>query len=363
MQSYSSNTSSAASSGPVARGSSSGGARGASKNHKDPSIGKTIVITSGQYKGYDANVIAATETHFEVELLAKLKKISIERSKTQVVGDLYGSLTEDGKRPAGATILNSQATPFMQGQTPSYIGQTPMHSMGSETPMIGTPYGSTPRGGDTPGHSDEFDPWKVTPTAYLPAAPSASAPSPWNGSEVSGYSGASGWAMGSDRYSPYSPGSASPAPSASSAPAKTGGSIDFSGWKKDFVVTFTAGAHLGELGVLQQAVQKDGSFYVTQMDSKGQLMPGSIKVHYSEMALADPRNGSQVIVVAGNKMGRTGAVRVCNLRHAILLLVYLIFTHYIYFLQRVVTNDVFLENKEMFKIFNLAWIMPSEENI
>ena len=307
-QGFSSGPVSESTSGPVARVGGGGGH--ASRHQKDSNIGKTIVITSGQYKGYNAQVIAATETHFEVEMLAKLKKIVIERSKTQVVGDEFGSLTADGKRPAGSGgIVNSQATPFLQGQTPLYsYSATPMHSLGSETPMAGTPYGSTPRGGSTPGRSDEFDPWKITPS--IPAA-SGAATSPWNGSEVSGYSGGSGWAMGSaDHYSPYSLGGASPAPSVSSAPAKTGGSIDFSSWNKDFVVTFTTGAHSGELGVLQQAVQKDGCFYVTQMDSKGQMLPGSIKVHYSEMALATPRTGSQIIVVFGKKEGKTGIVKV-----------------------------------------------------
>ena len=52
------------------------------KGAKDVNIGKTVMIIRGQYKGYQAQVIDATETHFQVELLARLKKISIERDKT-----------------------------------------------------------------------------------------------------------------------------------------------------------------------------------------------------------------------------------------------------------------------------------------
>ena len=57
----------------------------AGKGAKDVNIGKTVMIIRGQYKGYQAQVIDATETHFQVELLARLKKISIERDKTVTI--------------------------------------------------------------------------------------------------------------------------------------------------------------------------------------------------------------------------------------------------------------------------------------
>ena len=59
----------------------------------------------------------ATETHYQVEILAKLKKISIEKAKTKLAGDNLGSLTADGQRPTqehNQALLLSQATPYMQ---------------------------------------------------------------------------------------------------------------------------------------------------------------------------------------------------------------------------------------------------------
>jgi len=55
------------------------------RSQKDAAISKTIMIKKGPYKGYLAQVIDSTESHFHVELIAQLKKIYIEREKTVIL--------------------------------------------------------------------------------------------------------------------------------------------------------------------------------------------------------------------------------------------------------------------------------------
>ena len=108
-------------------------------------------------------ILDATETHYYVEVFAKMKKINIEHDKVSMKDEVVGSLTTDAnRRQQSSTSLFSQATPYMQGATPMHgSSATPMYT-GSETPMVGTPRGSTPRGGSTPSADDAYDPWKIS---------------------------------------------------------------------------------------------------------------------------------------------------------------------------------------------------------
>ena len=108
-------------------------------------------------------VLVATESHYQVEVFAKTKKIYIEKEKISMANDVVGSLTTDSHRRQQSATVFSQATPYMQGATPTHgSATTPMHS-GSETPKIGTPRGNnTPRGASTPGVEEAYDPWKMS---------------------------------------------------------------------------------------------------------------------------------------------------------------------------------------------------------
>lgn len=59
---------------------------------RDASIGKTVKIKKGRYQGLMAQVIAATPTHYNVELLARFKKVTIARSEAEIVGDKQGPI-------------------------------------------------------------------------------------------------------------------------------------------------------------------------------------------------------------------------------------------------------------------------------
>ena len=124
---------------------------------KDPIIGKTVKIIKGGYKGYLAQVVEVTPTKYAVELLARVKKMMIDKTKCKVVGDKFGAFDKSSgesreKYAREGTVLEDVSTPFLTAETPSHYGsETPMHgSLGNETPMHD--------GGQTPGGDDIFKP-------------------------------------------------------------------------------------------------------------------------------------------------------------------------------------------------------------
>lgn len=131
---------------------------------RDPIVGKTVKIKSGGFKGLLAQVVDATPTHLSVELLAKLKKVTIERSKAVEVGDQRGRIPDS--RYAGANPyardVNPMATPFHTADTPAYHqgSETPAYIAGSETPMYMDGSATPLAGSRTPGGElDEL--WNV----------------------------------------------------------------------------------------------------------------------------------------------------------------------------------------------------------
>lgn len=84
-------------------------------------------------------IVESNADTYTVELLAKMKKITIEKSKTVVVGDKEGSLASEARSlPAYDGAI--PATPFYTQDTPHYLqgGVTP-HHYGNETPGSMTP--------------------------------------------------------------------------------------------------------------------------------------------------------------------------------------------------------------------------------
>lgn len=334
---------------PAGPSPSHGGAArsvGSGPRQKDSVIGKTITITRGANKGYQGTVLDSSETHYHVELLAKLKKIMVEKEKTVLCGDKHGSLNADGQRPvhAGMTFNHSmsQSTPFMTGSTPSHAGgATPMHSTGSETPSHGG--GHTPtHGGSTPGGSTPagYDPWSTssTPGQHARGLP-ATSPYRQQDSGRSEYSGTSTWGMDDSSIPSQSPLSTGGTP-LQGAPAAhkkqtTGATIDKADWPVDAVVLFRNGPNSNSLGVLQSMIRKDGTFTVVKM-AKGQVSEEPCEnSHYSDLVLAEPKPGSRFRVLAGKNTGQEFTVK------------------------RVYNNDVFCnESQALTKLKDLVWIMP-----
>ena len=105
-----------------------------------------VRVVKGAHKGLVGRVLGVREKEnipfYEVELIAKLKKITIEVSKTK--------LEEEIARAVAAT---SFAEDTFSAETPLHASQTPM--IGGETPSI--------YGGDTPrADNDENDPFRAS---------------------------------------------------------------------------------------------------------------------------------------------------------------------------------------------------------
>lgn len=177
-------------------GSNSAGGRGAGR---DWMVGKTVRITKGGNKGLLAQVVDATPTHYSVELLAKLKKIVVERNNTVYVGDEKGSLEKVNKAASGSggsyggEYMDVAQTPNFTQNTPAhYGGETPRYNMGGETPMMfgdSTP-SRTPRAG---GDDDTDAVWKVTAVDRERASSTSTSMQNSPGNSLYGESRRGGW--------------------------------------------------------------------------------------------------------------------------------------------------------------------------
>lgn len=115
-------------------------------------IHKVVRVVKGAHKGLVGRVLGVREKEnipfYEVELIAKLKKITIEVSKTK--------LEEEVPR---AAALPTFAEDTFNAETPLHVSQTPM--IGGETPSI--------YGGDTPRvDTDENDPFHASDKDFEP---------------------------------------------------------------------------------------------------------------------------------------------------------------------------------------------------
>mmetsp|Transcript_34542 Transcript_34542/g.50146 ORF Transcript_34542/g.50146 Transcript_34542/m.50146 type:complete len:1105 (+) Transcript_34542:371-3685(+) len=137
-----------------------GGAGGRGIKREDGLIGKTVRVSSGQWKGYIGTVADATATHVSVELHSRLKKVMVLRERVAVVGDKYGSTDNPDRQQQYNGGGMAPTTPFLQGgATPMHGGATPMH--GGVTPMHEGGMGGG--GGFTPSHhsaADAEDVWR-----------------------------------------------------------------------------------------------------------------------------------------------------------------------------------------------------------
>lgn len=111
-------------------------------NHKaarDPMVGKTVKIIKGGFKGFLAQVIEATADKYTVELLARIKKIVIEKVKCKEVGDKDGSFTSKASGGMGSVAGEGigAATPAHMRDTPNNEGGATPHQFGNETPLHG----------------------------------------------------------------------------------------------------------------------------------------------------------------------------------------------------------------------------------
>lgn len=127
---------------PASYQSTPNGGGGTMRLGRDPLVSKTVTITKGAYKGLSGVILGATDTHYNVELLAKLKKVTVPKAdvRPEQARELGGYGAGAGAA-YGSDVVPS--TPYLSAMTPAHLGSETPHFGGGETPGWGsmTPYG------------------------------------------------------------------------------------------------------------------------------------------------------------------------------------------------------------------------------
>ena len=79
-------------------------------------------------------VVDVINDTYNIELLAKMKKIVIEKSKTVIVGDREGCINSDIRMHIGSGGGGGQIYDGGVPATPFYTQETPHHMQGNATP-------------------------------------------------------------------------------------------------------------------------------------------------------------------------------------------------------------------------------------
>lgn len=116
--------------------------------------------------------VDATQTTYTVELLARVKKIVIDKTKCKICGDKEGSTAAESHLPRSE--IGYGVTPI-GGDTPYGGGATPFNAYGSETPLHPSvndsdgpnPFNASERDREEALTSEEFGTLKML-TIYLP---------------------------------------------------------------------------------------------------------------------------------------------------------------------------------------------------
>lgn len=109
-----------------------------SRKGSNEEIGTTVRIVKGAYKGHLAQIVNSTETHLSVELLSKLKKVTIDRESTVPAGTKEGALRGADARGGGGFGFGGTSDTYQSIATPYNSGsETPSHSLGDQTPLRG----------------------------------------------------------------------------------------------------------------------------------------------------------------------------------------------------------------------------------
>jgi transcription elongation factor len=279
------------------------------KAARDPMIGKTVKIIQGGFKSFLAQVVDATATQYTVELLARVKKIVIDKSKCKEVGDREGSYVAVNAAGSISAFSASSAfggvsdtpfigsdTPFLGGETPHYSGgETPMQD-GSQTPM----QENSGFGVRQTDYEDDEEALIQTFGGGDNAENSPTVGAAWGGSTFDrSLSAHSSRSLSVDSstgtgtsYSPSSVSSGgSPLPDTG-----TGSGVTYRDWVPSLVVVLTDAVHLGRTGVLERSSDAEGNLSVSLLDSDGQKLRSVISVHFSGLRLSVVGKGDSVFL-------------------------------------------------------------------
>jgi transcription elongation factor SPT5 len=275
--------------------------------NRDPSIGKTVKIIKGSYKGMLGQVCGVSPTEYSVDLLARVKKMMILKTKCKIVGDRNGSFVTTAfggaaagtaastARPQGAEVVGPMAdiaTPFLTSETPVHMGaETPLHSgMGNETPMHA--------GGD--GVDDIFNVNERDREQRLRRQQEDSRAAAAHAADLAVGAASASVAMGgNDASNPYG------------AYSQAAGAVVMSleTWPDGVILNITGGHQYGvnnRYGVLQSRDIAAGMCVIALIMPSGQLDVNYLTLHHSEVRLAEIRDNCYVRIVSGNGAGSYG---------------------------------------------------------
>lgn len=132
------------------------------KQQQADMIGKSVMITAGQFKGRMGVIRKVQDDTYGVELhQAMRRQVVVNKNQVQIVGGAEGRYNAEGQLVGAATkVVTGDVVQGLGGQTPAYGmagGQTPAYGMaGGQTPAYGMAGGQTPAygmaGGQTPAY-------------------------------------------------------------------------------------------------------------------------------------------------------------------------------------------------------------------
>lgn len=294
--------------GPNGMGGRGGGP--GSRFAKDPLIGATVRITKGQYRGLSAQVANGENGFYQLEILAKMKKVTLPASNFIQEGDEKGRLRSV---VPGDSSVRSHLTggydrdPFGIPGTPFVGMQTPAYN-GSETPRIGS---ETPRlGSETPSYNAFM---------FTPRRAEDTDSSNWGDMDT----GMSDFGTPAQRAAPPSSFSSSATPTASAAsssaavasaapPSGGASSSDTSRWMENMVVLVTdVHVNTGRLAVIRRLPTASDPQVVLQLrDGLGKLTGSEFSLPMSSVSAAKPSKGATVRILSGPHEGLMGTVKV-----------------------------------------------------
>ncbi|KAJ2785157.1 transcription elongation factor spt5 [Coemansia interrupta] len=202
------------------RGGGRGGGRvGALRGGRDPLVGKTVVITKGQYKGYVGICKDAMPTAARVELHTNARVVTIDKDKLSVktpAGDTvpalgYGAGPRPGAAPSAGPSARSGGSSSSGGgggwaaspAASSSVGGGWAASPGAATTAGGGGWAASPSAATTmasggwaasPAATTSVGGWAATPAA---AHSSSSGGGGWDAGNSGSAGGSSGWDLGS----------------------------------------------------------------------------------------------------------------------------------------------------------------------
>ena len=277
--------------------------------HDDGMVGKTVRITSGQWKGYIGTVADTTATHVQVELHSRLKKIMVVREKVMVIGDKFGATENAASEATNAAAAN-----------PIQAMATPMHAVGGATPAIHGFGGATPShesgasdevwrpGGSVDQDAIKDDGWGAS-DSYNNTSNTGTSPTTAIGTKDDGW-GASSAATNSWGGQP--PKTEEPSASTSSIPKQevTAAPIKHEQAHDDMEETpvwFMDRVCVEIMGTDQKAVIKE-----IQPDNKSALVELEDKstrtVRVGEVSMVLPSEHDTVLVAGGKEIGLEGSL-------------------------------------------------------